>query len=116
MNYQTIYDELKALQNRAFNLSKNDRDYIKRLSKDFNIEFVVRGNCKNCYNDQIIMLAIHVKKLLLPVENKNCKYVVIGGKNVLIKGRIINDETITDELAEWLIRAFKNHDKYIKLK
>lgn len=116
MNYQEIYDELKALQNRAFNLSKNDKDYVKQLSKDLNIEFVVRGNCKNCYNDQLIILAIHVKKLLLPFENKNCKYEVIGGKNVLIKGRVINEETITDELAEWLIRVFKNHAKYIKLK
>lgn len=116
MDYKDTYDKLKALQNRAFSLYKEDKKYIRELSKEFNIDFVYRKNCSSCYADQIIVLLIRVKKELLPEENINCDYVVINDKDVWIKGRRINNETITNELVEWLIKNYSNHSSYIKRK
>jgi len=116
VNYKQIFDNLKALQNRAFSLSKQDRKDIRDLSKEFNIEFAYRKNCSSCYADQIIVLLIRVKKELLPEENANCDYVVIGDKDVKIRGVRINNGTITNELAEWLIKVYPYHQKYIKKK
>ncbi len=117
MSDQEIYDNLKALQNRAFSLSKNDKKYIKELSKELSIEFVERGEkCSNCYSDQIIILMIHFKKSLVVIENKNCDYEVINNKDVTILGKRTNNQTITNELAEFLINNFRHHKKYITKK
>lgn len=116
MDYIKIYDELKALNTRAFSLSNKDKEYIKQVSKYFNIEFVERKKCVNCYADQLVVLLIELKKHLSVRENINCKYEVISNKDVIIRGRRINNETITDEIAEWLIKNFPNYNKYIKLK
>ena len=116
MNKQNIFDNLKALQTRAFSLSKQDKKDIENLSNDLKIDFVKRKNCPNCYADQIIRLLIEVKKSLIVIENLNCQYVVIGDKDVTIRGARINNNTITDELAEWLIKVYPYHSKYIKRK
>jgi len=116
VNYKETYDNLKALQNRAFSLSKQDRKDVRDLSKELNIDFVYRKNCASCYADQIIILMIRIKKELLPGENLACQYEVIGDKDVKIRGVRINNGTITNELAEWLIKVFPKHANYIKKK
>lgn len=112
-----IYENLKALQNRAFNLSKKDKSFIVETSKSLNINFVERGKgCVNCYNDQIIILLIAIKKLVTVTENKNSIYKMVNGKNINWRGIIINDETLTDEIAEKFISNLKNWFIFIEKK
>jgi len=112
-----IYYELKALHSKAFNLSSNDKDRIKQISKDYNIGFVERSaGCTNCYVDQIIILMIAMKKKLLPFENKNCDFIVVDNVDVTILGHRVNNETITNDVANFIIANFRHHKKYIKKK
>ena len=116
MSYKETYDTLKALQNEAFSLSTQNKNLIKQISKNLNIDFVERKKCVNCYQDQLIVLLIELKKHLTPIENKECVYEVIGNKDVTIMGKRINNELITNDLAEWLIKYYPYHKKYIRLK
>lgn len=116
MNYIEIFEQLKALNTRAFGLSKKDKEDVRSISKDLNIPFVIRKNCTSCYADQLIILSIETKKHLVIVENSNCDYIVIGNKDVRIRGQRINNETITNEIAEWLISVYPKALNYIKKK
>lgn len=116
MGNQEIYDNLKALQNRAFSLSNNDKKLIRSLSKEFDIEFVERENCKHCFANQINFLMDAVKVHFDVIENLNCDYVVIDNMDVTIMGKRVNNNTITNELAHFLINNFRHHQKYIRLK
>lgn len=116
MDALKTYEKLKALNSRAFNLSQDDKDFIKYVSSELKIPFVARKNCKDCFKDQIIILCMALKKQLQPIENSNCDFVVIGDLDVNIRGVRINNQTLTNDLANWLINTFKNHAKYIKRK
>jgi hypothetical protein len=111
-----IYENLKALQNRAFNLSKKDRDFIKSASMELNVGFNPKSRCMDCYRDQIIILLIAVKKHVSVIENKSSVYKMVNGKNIKWRGQIINDETLTDELAEKFISNLKNWFIFIEKK
>jgi hypothetical protein len=110
------YNDLKALQNRAFSLSKKDKSFIKETSKELNVEFSPRSRCEDCYRDQIIILLIEIKKHISVIENKSCSYKMVNGKNIKWRGKIINDETLTDDLAKDFISNLKNWSNFIAKK
>jgi len=122
MNYDEIYNDLKALRVKAFALSKKDKEFIRETSKSFNIDFNERGSsCVDCYRDQIIILSIAAKKHLTIVENETTGYKMVTGKSIKwrqIKWRehVINNETITDEIAEKFISNVKNWFIFIEKK
>jgi len=116
VNSEEIYNELKALQNRAFSLSKKDREFIRNTSKLLNVPFYPKSKCEDCYKDQIIILAIEVKKSLSVIENNSTSYKMVNGKSIKWRGININDETITDEIAEKFILNVKNSINFIQKK
>lgn len=116
MTHAEIYENLKALQNRAFSLSKKDREFIRETSKELNVDFSPRPRCEDCYKDQIIILLIAVKKHISVVENNSTSYKMVNNKNINWRGIIINDETLTDEIAEKFISNVKNWFIFIEKK
>ncbi len=116
MNYREIYENLKALQNRAFSLSKKDREFIRDLSNELKVSFTPRSKCADCYKDQIIILVIEVKKHVTIIENSNTVYKMVNSKNINWRGFKINDETITDELADKFISNVRNWSNFIQKK
>lgn len=116
MEYPEIYKQLKALQVKAFALSKNDKKFIRETSKELNVDFNPRTKCFDCYKDQVIILAIECKKHLNVIDNANCSYKMVAGKNILWRNHVINDETITDELAELFIGNHRNWSKFVEKK
>lgn len=116
MNFEILYNELKALQNKAFNLSKTDKELVRQTSKDLNLEFNPKTKCANCYSDQIIILLIELKKKIAVVENFGCSYEMVNNKSIKWAGYYINCETITNEIAEKFISNVNNWEQYIKRK
>lgn len=116
MNIDEIYNELKALKLKAFSLSKKDRAFIRDTSKELSVEFNPRSKCEDCYRDQIIILTIEVKKHLSVVENSSSSYKMVNGKSINWRGLKINDETITDEIAEKFISNVKKYSNFIEKK
>lgn len=116
MDYNEIYENLKALNIGAFSLSKKDREYIRTLSIDLDIPFYPKSKCLDCYKDQIIILTIAVKKKLAIVENTNCSYKMVNDKSIKWQSFKLNSETITDELAEKFISNVKNWRNFIEKK
>lgn len=116
MNYQETYNNLKALKVRAFSLSKQDRAFVRDTSKELSVEFVPRVKCLNCYADQIMILLLECKKYFTIEDNKAVSYKMVNGKNILWRGFKINDETLTNELAEKFIQLNGNWSKFIEKK
>jgi len=116
MNFETLYSELKALQNKAFNLSKADKQLIRDASKDLEIDFFPRPKCDDCFRDQIIILLIDLKKKIVIVENNECIYEMVNNKSIKWGNNLINSETITYELAEEFKKNVKAWASFIKLK
>jgi len=117
MNYDEIYNDLKALRVKAFALSKKDKEFIRETSKSFNIDFNERGSsCVDCYRDQIIILSIAAKKHLTIIENETTGYKMVNDKSIKWREHVINNETITDEIAEKFISNVKNWFIFIEKK
>ncbi len=116
MSYLEIYEKLKALQVKAFSLSKIDRSFVRDTSKELSVQFNPQSKCQDCYRDQIIILSIAVKKHLSVIENENTVYKMVSGKSIKWRSFIINDETLTDELAENFISNVRKWSNFIQKK
>ena len=116
MNNAEKYNELKALHNKAFNLSKTDKKLIKELSSELGLEFIPREKCQDCYRDQIVILMIELKKTLTVEENSSCAYEMVNDKSIKWASFIINNATLTNELAEQFKSKCRNWKQFIKLK
>lgn len=80
----------------------NEEDQILALSEKYNVPPPKNRSCPDCWKDQIILIKIAIKELLQKSEKR--KYILRGGVNVIYKGIHVNADTITDELAESLIK------------
>lgn len=116
MSNEEIYNELKALRVKAFALSKKDKEFIREASKVLNVAFNPLSRCEDCYRDQIIILTIEVKKYLTVIENESSVYKMVNNKSINWRGVIINNETVTDEIAEKFIKNVKNWFIFIEKK
>ena len=78
--------------------TKSDRDYIRELSEQMGVPFKPRKGCPNCYSDQAVLLWSK-----LQTQESERAYVLKPGLDFFWKGRRINNETLTDELAETIL-------------
>lgn len=82
------------------NYTRADREFIRKLSAEMGVEFKPRKGCPNCYNDQAILLLSILKA---KESGSGQRYKLKPGLDFRWKGERINDETLTDELAERLL-------------
>ena len=102
--------ELKELaQKRRF--TDFEKQYLRELAKFSGINFIERTNCQSCFSDLAIQI-IYEQSKKSAVKNNSSKYILKPGVDVIIAGtgQRINAATMTDELAEKLIKAgFKKY-------
>ena len=89
-------------------LTAADKKYLKAEAEKLGIEFVIEKGCKNCYNDLALLIYNAVKK------EEEAKYILNDGVDIILgfNGVRINAATLTDELAERLIKA--GHTRFFK--
>jgi len=82
-----------------------EKSELLRIAKSYGIEFSGRSNCRNCFNDLAVQIYNHEQKLNQPVQKS--KYRLRDGVDVRIAatGERINNDTLTDEMAERLIKS-----------
>ena len=104
-------DELKALAQKAGALTKAERRALLLTAEQYGLT-VKNTNCKQCWSD----LAVEVVRMMQQEEREfyesldkaeqevhGRKWSVRKGLDVVHLGRRVNADTITDELAEWLL-------------
>ena len=84
-------------------LTADDRDYIKQLSEEMGVAFSPRTRCADCYRDQAILLLREVKNAMPKDDGR--KYHLKAHVDVIYKGMRINEATLTDEIAEDMLRT-----------
>lgn len=84
------------------NYTKTDRDTIRELSKSMGVTFKPRRGCPNCYHDQAVLLW---SKLRADEAAKTspCNYKLKPGLDFIYRGQRINQNTLTNEIAEELL-------------
>lgn len=97
-------DYKKLAQQKSFSVQeKND---LLFTAEGYGIPFQGRKNCRQCFNDLAIQIYNHEQKLNQANKTKS-KYQLKNGVDVRIAatGERINNATLTDEMAERLIKG-----------
>lgn len=96
-------DYKKLAQQKSFSVQeKND---LLFTAEGYGIPFQGRKNCRQCFNDLAIQIYNHEQKIKQPVHKS--KYRLRDGVDVRIAatGERISNATLTDELADRLIKS-----------
>lgn len=94
--------ELKKDYATLSKLDESEHDAILELSDKYEVPHPKNLSCPDCWKDQILLVKIKIKEELQKLEKK--QYILRGGVDVIYKGQRINSDTITDKLAEKLIK------------
>lgn len=96
-------DRLREIATKAAgDLTKNDKDYITKMSKEMGVAFSPRPHCPNCYADQAVLLWKAVKDADA-AHQESPRYILKDGVDVIFGSIRVNSATLTDELAERIL-------------
>lgn len=90
-------------------LTKKEKDFLIAEAKRLNIEFEVRPDCGNCYQDLALQIYLAEKEAEVELPElsdlSDKKYVLKEGTDFIIvgTGERVNEATLTDEMAERLV-------------
>jgi len=93
---------LKALAIKGGRLTVEEKAFLRSEAEAVGLK-VKKDGCRQCWSD----LAVEVVKAIEAAESVSVprgtsKYKMVKGRDVIVRGRRINDQTLTDDLAEWL--------------
>lgn len=97
MNNKQKLEELS--EKAAGTYTSEDKKLITELSGELGVEFNPRKKCVSCWFDQVVLLHSIIK-----AKESTCSYVLKHGLDFIWNGLRVNNETLTDEIAEKLIR------------
>lgn len=102
---------LAALDREGGSLSDEQKEAIKAEAKVRGIRLSSR--CNNCYRDALIQIVVQDRKAAQAQaerEASNGEWVLREGLDVIFLGKRVNNDTLTDALAERLhAKGFPNH-------
>lgn len=85
-------------------LTDADRQLVKEQSEKMGLTFEPENTgCQKCYSDQAILILSELKKEKANTEKSDRKYVLRDNIDCIFKGMRINNDTLTDEMAEALL-------------
>lgn len=97
MNNKQKLEELA--EKAAGKYTAEDKNFITELSDQMGVEFHPKKKCVSCWLDQVVLL-----RSILKAKESTCAYVLKPGLDFIWNGLRVNNETLTDEIAEKLIR------------
>lgn len=94
---------LKELATKGGNFTADERAFVKAEAEALGLS-VKKTNCRQCWSDLAVEVVARLKAAQSPETAPAAgRWSVVPGLDVVCRGRRINTETITDELAEWLL-------------
>lgn len=99
---QNQLQELETLARKVGSeYSADDKFFIKAISEDLGVAFKPRANCKECYSDQAKILLKKVREQKPAASDR--AYELLPDVDVIWRNIRVNNETLTDEIAEQMI-------------
>ena len=115
MELQELKSELKQLAQET-NLTKEQRERVCEIARELGVTLDLKRNCKNCYNDAVVLLYREVQSKLAQggATDDERRYILRPDVDVFFGGVRVNAATLTDELAERLIARGLERKLFIK--
>ena len=115
MELQELKSELKQLAQET-NLTKEQRERVCAIAHELGVNLDLKRNCKNCYNDAVVLLYREVQSKLMQdaTTGDEQRYVLRPDVDVFFGSVRVNAATLTDELAERLIARGLERKLFIK--
>lgn len=92
-------EQLQTLLGRAYSLTDEEKKIIRKCTKTLGIEHNFKSKCNDCYKDALTLCLLKLKK-----QNHGCKYYFNLSRGIRIGGHLLNNDNITDEVAEQLLK------------
>lgn len=96
MNNKQKLEELAEKEVSAY--TSEEKNFITELSDQMGVEFHPSKKCTSCWLDQVVLL-----RSILKAQESTCSYVLKPGLDFRWNGLRVNNDTLTDEIAERLI-------------
>ena len=113
MSNEEIKDKLRVIVNKsARTITDEEKDFLNRLGSELGIERGGKSGCKKCWHDWAMRCWVSVSEREDESAPKSAetdrKYVLKNGVDLFFGSIRVNEATLTDELAEYIIsRGFE---------
>lgn len=108
MEKENLIEFLRYVVNRK-QVRKEDREKLREIAKEYDVPFKEK-NCNNCWIDLAVTIWKKLESSQGSNEGKKGRWSVRKNLNVIYRNIIVNEVTITDELAEELLaKGFPKH-------
>lgn len=107
MESTELHDFLRKVANKLpSELTANDKQMLTELAAKYGVSLHPRGNCKMCYIDAAVILynKLTEKHQKQTLKNDPRRFVLKAGVDVYFGGLRVNDATLTDALAEKILK------------
>ena len=94
---------LKALAIKGGRLTVEEKAFLRSEAEAYGLK-VKKEQCRQCWSDLAVELvkAIEGQTAEAVSVPRGTSFRMVKGRDVIVRGRRINDQTLTDDLAEWL--------------
>lgn len=94
---------LKALAIKGGRLTIEEKAFLRTEAETYGLK-VKKEQCRQCWSDLAVELvkAIEGQTAEAVSVPRGTSWRMVKGRDVIVRGRRINDQTLTDDLAEWL--------------
>lgn len=110
-----VLDRLKDIASkRPKDITDNDKVFVSRLAEGLGITLRLKTRCANCYIDGALQLYAHLNKAQKKTDNGHA-YQLHEGVDVFFGSIRVNNSTLTDELAEQIVKKGFSTDYFCKM-
>ena len=101
---------LKALALKGGRLTVEEKAFLRSEAEAYGL-MVKKEQCRQCWSDLAVELvqAIDGQTAEAVSVPRGTSWRMVKGRDVIVRGRRINDQTLTDDLAEWLLSVGVGH-------
>lgn len=94
---------LKALAIKGGRLTVEEKAFLRSEAEACGLK-VKKEQCRQCWSDLAVELVKAIEGQTAEAVNvpRGTSWRMVKGRDVIVRGRRINDQTLTDDLAEWL--------------
>lgn len=118
MEYEKIKSELREIVNTpASALTAAQKRRVRAIAKSLGVEFEPKSRCASCYHDAAMQCFTKVQEMEAKegAGEDPRKYILKPGVDVYFGSIRVNETTLTDELAEYILaRGFKRKN-FVKI-
>lgn len=107
VNMEKIRKELREIANTsARNLTADQRGRVQEIANELGVKLPTKTKCNSCWIDTAVLCYEEIEKRTAETSTstEGRKYVLKPNVDVLFGGIRVNAATITDELAERIIK------------